>query len=71
MINKLDDAITAPKTYWAIVDHLLHNKMPSAIPPLLVHGNFVLDFNKKANLYNNFLALICTTLKNASSLPYL
>ena len=63
--SKLEDAFSAPKTYWTIINHLLYK-----IPPLLVDGNFVSDFNKKANLFNNFFASVCTPIKNASTLPY-
>ena len=70
MTSKLEDAFSAPKTYWTIIDHLLYNKKIPAIPPLLVDGNFVSDFNKKVNLFNNFFGSICTPIKNASTLPY-
>ena len=70
MASKLEDAFSVPKTYWTIINHLLYNKKIPAIPPLLVDGNFVSDFNKKANLFNNFFASICTPIKNASTLPY-
>ena len=30
MTNKLEDAITVPKTHWTIINHLLYNKR---IPP--------------------------------------
>ena len=53
MTNKLEDDFTAPKTYWTIINHLLYNNKIPAIPPLLVHGNFVSDFNKKANVFHN------------------
>ena len=62
MKNKLEDAFTAPKTYWTIINHLLYNKKIPAIQPLLVDGNFVSDFNKKANLFINFFASICTPI---------
>ena len=68
--KKLGDAFSAPKIYWTIINHLLYNKKIPAIPPLLVDGNFVSDFNKKANLFNNFFASICTPIKKASTLPY-
>ena len=70
MTSKLEDAFSAPKTYWTIINHLLYNKKIPAIPPLLVDGNFVSDFNKKANLFSNLFASICTPIKNASTLPY-
>ena len=69
MTSKLEDAFSAPKTYWTIINHLLYSKEIPAIPPLLVDGNFVSDFNKKANFFNNFFASICTPIKNASTLP--
>ena len=39
MTSKLEDAFSAPKTYWTIINHLLYNKEIPAIPPLLVDGN--------------------------------
>ena len=69
MTSKLEDAFSAPKPYWTIINHLLYNKNIPAIPPLLVDGNFVSDFNKKANLFNNFFASVCTPIKHASTLP--
>ena len=50
--SKLEDAFSAPKTYWTIINQLPNYKKIPAIPPLLVDGNFVSDFNKKANLFN-------------------
>ena len=70
MTSKLEDAFTALKTYWNIVNHLLFNKKIHVILPFLVYQNFVSQFNKKADLFNNFFASICTPIKNASSLPY-
>ena len=70
MTNKLEDAFSAPKTYRNIMNHLLYNKKIPAIPPLLVDGNFVSDYNKKANLFNNFFSSLCTPIKSASTLPY-
>ena len=52
------------------LNHLLFNKKILAIPPLLVDGNFVPDFNKKVNLFNNLFASICTPTKKTSTLPY-
>ena len=48
----------------------LEYKIP-VIPLLLVYENFVSDFNKKANLFNDLFVSICTPSKNASTLPYL
>ena len=48
---------------------LIYNKNIPAIPPL-VDENFVSDFNKKANFFNNFFASVCTPIKNVSTQPY-
>ena len=69
MTDKLQNPSTAPKTYWAILSHLLYNKKLPAIPPLLADGKFVSDFCEKANLFNIFFSLICTPLHNTSILP--
>ena len=69
MTKKLEDSNTDPKTYWAILNRLLYNKKIPAIPPLCIDGKFVSDFYKKANIFNNFFASICTPIKNASKLP--
>ena len=56
MTNKLEDANTASKSYWTIINQFLYNKKISMISPLLFHGNFVSDFNKKDsnNLFKKF-----------------
>ena len=34
VFQMLEDAFTAPKTYWIIINHSLYNKRIPAIPPL-------------------------------------
>ena len=63
MTNKLEDVTAAPKTYWTTINHIMYDKKIPAISLLLVDGNFVSNFNEKANLFNNFFASICTTIK--------
>ena len=70
MTNKPEDAITTPKTYWTIINHLLFHKNIPATPLLFTDGNFISNFNKKANLFNNFFASVNKPIKNASTLPY-
>ena len=48
----------------------LYNKKVPVILPLLVGGNFVSDFNKEVNFFNNLFASICPPIKKASTLPY-
>ena len=69
MTKKLADSNTSPKAYWAILNRLLYNKKIPTIPPLLVDGKLVSDFCKKANIFNNFFASICTPIDNTSCLP--
>ena len=42
--------------------------MPS-IPPLLVNGEMISNFSKKAKLFNKFFSSQCTLLSNTSTLP--
>ena len=69
MTKKPRDSNTSPKSYWTISKRLLCNKKLPAIPPLLVDGKLVSDFCKKANIFNNFFASICTPINNTSCLP--
>ena len=70
MKKQLEDAFTASKSYWTIINQLLYNKVILTIPPLLAEWSFVLDFNKKANFINNFFSPTCAPISNASTLPY-
>ena len=69
MTKKLADSSTSPKTYQTILNHFLYNKKIPTIPSLLVDGKLVSDFCKKANIFNNFFASICTPIDNTSCLP--
>ena len=69
MSKKLEDSHTAPKAYCTMLNCLIYNKKIPAIMPLFVDGNFISDFYAKANIFNNYFASICTSIKNASVLP--
>ena len=69
MSKKLEDSHTAPKAYWTILNRLIYNKKIPAMPLLFVDGNFISDFCAKANIFNSYLASMCTPIKNASVLP--
>ena len=47
---------------------MLYNKKLPTIPPLLFDGKLVSDLCKKANIFNNFSAFICTPTDNTSCL---
>ena len=72
MTTNLKDSNTAIKTYWAILNRLLYNKMIPAIPPLLVYGSFILDYWTKANVFKNLFASIYTpTTNNSVTSPFI
>ena len=68
MCEKLNDPITAPKTYWKTINRFLNKKIP-AIPPLLVNGKIISVFSQKACIFSKFFAPQCTPLQNSTSLP--
>ena len=51
---KLDNPDTAPKTYWSIINRFLNNKKIPIIPPVLFGGKLISDFEKKAELFNDY-----------------
>ena len=54
MSSKLNDPLTAPKTYWSILSRFLNNKEIPTIPPLLVNGDIITNFSEKADIFNKF-----------------
>ena len=65
MSAKLDNPETVLKTYWSIINKFLSN----IIPPVLVNGELVSDFEQGANLFNNYFASQCTPIKTGRKLP--
>ena len=64
MTTKFEDSNTAPKTDWAILNHLLYNKKIPDIPPLFVNGSFISDNGKKKQIFLiTFFVSICTPIK--------
>ena len=64
MGTKLDNPKTVPKTCWSIINKFLSNQKTPIIPPALVNGELVSDFERKANLFNNYFSSQCTLIKN-------
>ena len=54
MCEKRNDLITAPKTYWKIINRFLNNKKIPVIPPLLVNGEITSNFSQRASIFNKF-----------------
>ena len=48
MSAKLDNPKTVLKTCWSIINKFLSNKKTPIIPPVLVNGELVSDFEQKA-----------------------
>ena len=71
LAKKLNNPMTSPKTYWAIMKTFYNGKKIPLIPPLLVNDKLECDFGLKANHFNEFFASKCTPLNNGSTLPHL
>ena len=64
------DSATSAKMYWSILKALLNNKEIPCIPPLFHEGKYVIDFKKKAELFNSFFVKQCSIIQNSSKLPF-
>ena len=69
MGTKLADPTTGQKTYWKILNKFLNKCKIPRIPPLLVDNKFIIDYKRKASLFNTFFTSQCTPLLNDSELP--
>ena len=52
--KKLCSKAIAPKYYWSLIKTMLNDKKVSCIPPIFHDNKFVIDFSKKAHLFNFF-----------------
>ena len=69
--SKFDSPDTAPKTYWSIINRFLNNKKIPIILPVVFEGKLLSDFEKKAELFDNYFASQWSLVKNPSILPNL
>ena len=60
---------TSRKTYWSLINTLLNKAKIPIIPPLLENGLFITDFTEKAQLFNDYFIIQCTTIDTGSDLP--
>ena len=67
--TKSKDPTTAPKEHWPILKRILNNKKIPCITPIFHNNNYVTDFKKKVQIFNNFFAKQCTLVENTSKLP--
>ena len=68
MSAKLDNPKSVPKTYWSIINKFLSYKKIPIIPPILVNGELISDFEQKDNIFSNHFASLSTPIKNGSKL---
>ena len=52
--RKLSDPSICVKAYWTTLNKVINNKKMTNIPPLLENGIFVTNFQKKADIFNDF-----------------
>ena len=67
--NTLADPGTNSKTYWNLINTVLNKAKIPLIPPLLENGLFVTDFTEKAQIFNDYFILQCTTIDTGSEFP--
>ena len=60
---------TSSKTYWNLINTVLNKVKIPMIPPLLENGLFVTDFTEKAQIFNDYFILQCTTIDTGSEIP--
>ena len=68
MGEKMNDPITATKTYRKIINRFSSNKKIPAIPPLLVNGEITSNFSQRASIFNKSFGSQCTALQNSTIL---
>ena len=69
MSNKLCNSKPNSKCYWSLLKCFLTDKKIPVIPPLYHANKFVIDFNEKCNLFNDFFADQCSIIDTNSSIP--
>ena len=67
--EKLSDPATSPKSYWSIFKTFLNNKKIPCIPPLLHENKFIIDFRRKAEIFNTVFAKQYSLINTSSVLP--
>ena len=60
---------TSSKTYWTLINTILNKVKIPIIPPLLENGLFKTDFTEKAQIFNDYFILQCTTIDTGSEIP--
>ena len=56
---------TSMKCYWFLPNILLNGKKVSCVLPIYDNNSFFADFKKKCQLFNSYISVHCTSLKNS------
>ena len=64
LTQKLNTILKCTKAYWALLKIFLNNCKIPVILPLLHNNKFIVDFKKKAELFNSFFAKQYSLIKN-------
>ena len=67
LTEKLRDRKTSPKAYWSILKTFL-NKKNALYSAYFYENDFVIDFQKKVEIFNEFFAKQYTVVPNSSKL---
>ena len=65
----LSNSKTSQKTYWSLINKIMNKAKIPVIPPLLEKDIFVLDFESKAQIFNDYFVGQCTTIDTGSEVP--
>ena len=57
------------KAYWSLITKILNKAKTPEIPPLLENDTFVLELKSKAQIFNDYFILQCSTLHTGSEIP--
>ncbi len=60
---------TSSKTYLSLINTFLNKKKIPILPPLLEKWLFIMDPTKKAQLFNDYFGVQCTTIDTGSEIP--
>ena len=67
--QNLANAGSSSKMYWSLINTVLNKAKIPIIPPLLENRLFISDFAEKAQLFNDYFILQCTTIDTGSEIP--
>ena len=67
--NQLNDKCLNPKKYWTLLRSFYNGRKVPLIPPILKGNKYVSDFTEKANYFNEFFSLQCSSVVNSPALP--